>query len=78
MPTHEVNGCQLYYEVRGEGDPLLLLHGGTGIGGDWQHVFTGGDPGGYQTIVPDLRGHGGSTNPSGQFTFRQAADDMFV
>jgi pimeloyl-ACP methyl ester carboxylesterase len=78
MPTHEVNGCQLYYEVRGEGDPLLLLHGGTGIGGDWQHVFTAGNPGGYQTIVPDLRGHGRSTNPSGQFTFRQAADDMFA
>src|SRR5438445_10047281 len=56
--TIDVNGFQLYYEERGDGDPLLLLHGGTGIGGDWQHVFTSGDPGGYRLIVPDLRGHG--------------------
>jgi pimeloyl-ACP methyl ester carboxylesterase len=40
MPTHEINGCTIYYEVRGEGEPLLLLHGGSGIGGDWRHVFT--------------------------------------
>jgi len=78
MPTHDVNGCQIYYEARGEGDPLLLLHGGSGIGADWQHVFTAGDPAGYRMIVPDLRGHGRSTNPSGQFTFRQMAKDMFA
>lgn len=73
-----VNGFELHYEVRGSGEPLLLLHGGTGIGSDWQLVFTGGDPDGFRVIVPDLRGHGGSTNPSGAFTFRQAALDMFA
>ena len=26
----EVNGVNYYYEVRGEGEPLLLLHGGLG------------------------------------------------
>jgi pimeloyl-ACP methyl ester carboxylesterase len=78
MPTHEVNGCQIYYEARGDGEPLLLLHGGSGIGGDWQHVFTSGDPAGYLMIVPDLRGLGRSTNPAGQFTFRQTAKDMFA
>ena len=76
MPTIVVNGFDLYYEDRGEGDPLLLLHGGTGIGRDWQHVFTSGDPGGYRLIVPDLRGHGRSTNPSGRFTFREIATDI--
>jgi pimeloyl-ACP methyl ester carboxylesterase len=73
-----VNGCQLHYDERGGGEPLLLLHGGTGIGGDWKLVFTGGDPDGFRLIVPDLRGHGRSTNPSLIFTFRQAADDMFA
>jgi pimeloyl-ACP methyl ester carboxylesterase len=76
--TIDVNLCQLYYEERGDGEPLLLLHGGTGIGADWTLVFTGGDPVGFRVIVPDLRGHGRSTNPSRAFTFRQAAQDMFA
>jgi pimeloyl-ACP methyl ester carboxylesterase len=73
----DVNGCQLHYEVRGDGQPLLLLHGGLGAGADWQHVFPD-DPLGFRVIVPDMRGHGRSTNPSGQFTFRQAALDVLA
>jgi pimeloyl-ACP methyl ester carboxylesterase len=76
--TIDVNGFQLYFEQRGDGEPLLLLHGGTGIGADWTLVFTGGEPDGFRVIVPDLRGHGRSTNPSRAFTFRQAAKDMFA
>ncbi len=76
--TVDVNGFRMYYEERGDGEPLLLLHGGTGIAADWQHVFTGGDPAGFRLIVPDLRGHGRSTNPSRTFTFRQAARDVFA
>jgi len=75
MPHVDANGFAMYFEVRGEGEPLLLLHGGTGIGADWRHVFPA-DPHGYQVVVPDLRGHGRSTNPSKQFTFRQCARDV--
>jgi pimeloyl-ACP methyl ester carboxylesterase len=74
----EVNGFQMSYEERSSGEPLLLLHGGTGIGADWNLVFTAGDPAGFRFIVPDLRGHGRSTNPSRVFTFRQAAADVFA
>ena len=74
----DVNGFQLHYDDRGDGEPLLLLHGGTGIGADWQHVFTAGDSPGFRVIVPDLRGHGRSTNPAGIFTFGQVARDMFA
>jgi pimeloyl-ACP methyl ester carboxylesterase len=77
MPTMAVNGVELYYELRGEGEPLLLLHGGMGIGDDWRHVFPA-DPSGYRVIVPDLRGHGRSTNPGGAFTFRQCARDALA
>src|SRR5947209_8041220 len=78
MPDIDVNGCSLHYDDRGAGAPLLLLHGGTGIGAHWQQVFTAGDPDNFRVIVPDLRGHGRSTNPSGAFTFRQSARDMFA
>ena len=74
----DVNGFQMYLDQRGDGEPLLLLHGGTGIGADWRLVFTAGDPGGFRVIVPDLRGHGRSTNPSRAFTFRQAAADVLA
>jgi pimeloyl-ACP methyl ester carboxylesterase len=75
MATADINGFEMYYEDRGDGEPLLLLHGGTGIGADWRHVFPA-DPDGYRVVVPDLRGHGRSTNPSKQFTFRQCARDV--
>jgi pimeloyl-ACP methyl ester carboxylesterase len=75
MPTIATNGFDMYYEDRGSGEPLVLLHGGMGIGADWRHVFSS-DPEGYRVIVPDLRGHGRSTNPSGVFTFRQCAQDV--
>jgi pimeloyl-ACP methyl ester carboxylesterase len=70
-----LNGFQMYYEVRGTGEPLLLLHGGLGIGSDWLHVFPS-DPAGYRMIVPDLRGHGRSTSAPGEFTFRRCAEDV--
>ena len=67
----------MYVDDRGDGEPLLLLHGGMGIGSDWRHVFPS-DPTGYRMIVPDLRGHGRSTNPDRTFTFRQCAGDVLA
>lgn len=64
-----------HYEIRGEGEPLL--HGFTGTGADWQHIFKE-PPAGFKLVIPDLRGHGRSANPSTTFTFRQSALDNFT
>jgi pimeloyl-ACP methyl ester carboxylesterase len=77
--TASINEMEMYYEVRGDGPPLILLHGFTGAGSDWRYVFDLDDLAKtYRLIVPDMRGHGGSTNPSNEFTHRQSALDMFA
>ncbi|MBX4931504.1 alpha/beta fold hydrolase [Rhizobium bangladeshense] len=52
-----VNGIDYYYEIRGEGEPLLLLHGGLGqieMFKPVMPVFTDH----RQVIAVDLQGHG--------------------
>jgi len=73
--TTASDGAELYFEESGEGAPLLLLHGFTGVGADWAHVFQAANLRGYRRIVPDARGHGRSTNP-GEFGFRRCARDV--
>ncbi|HYL99120.1 MAG TPA: alpha/beta hydrolase [Blastocatellia bacterium] len=75
--TIRINGFEMYFEIIGEGSPLLLLHGGTGIGANWQLIFPSPPPG-FKLIVPDLRGHGRSTNPAQNITFRQSALDVLA
>jgi len=70
-----INGVDLHYETIGEGEPLLWLHGFMGSGTDWTYIFKE-PPAGFQLIAPDLRGHGASTNPSNEFSFREAAHDV--
>ena len=72
-----VNGIEMYVEIRGTGDPLVLLHGFGGCGKAWAPVADS-LAARYQLIVPDLRGHGRSTNPSGSFTHRQSALDVYA
>jgi pimeloyl-ACP methyl ester carboxylesterase len=72
-----MNGMDLFYEVEGAGEPLLWLHGGMGVGTDWQYIFSGPPPG-YQLIAPDQRGHGRSTGARATYSFQQAARDAFA
>lgn len=73
--TLSINGFDMYYEIHGEGLPLILLHGFTGSGAGLVQGFKQLSEK-YKLIIPDLRGHGRSTNPSKQFTFRQAGLDV--
>jgi pimeloyl-ACP methyl ester carboxylesterase len=74
--TASVNGAELYYETRGRGEPLLLLHGMGGCAQDWKHAARDSLAREYRLIAVDLRGHGHSTNPAGTLTHRQCALDV--
>lgn len=77
--TTSINGMDMYYEDRGQGEPLLLLHGFFGSHRDFAHLFDLDDLGRtYRLIVPDLRGHGRSRNPLPASTHRQGALDVLA
>lgn len=73
--TIRINDIDMYYEIHGNGIPLLLLHGFTGSGAALIELFND-VTNEYQLIIPDIRGHGRSTNPSKVFAHRQAALDI--
>lgn len=75
--TIALEGILMYYETHGHGDPLLLLHGFGGSGRVW-NPYISDLTNHYRVIVPDLRGHGRSTNPLDEFTHRQSARDISV
>jgi pimeloyl-ACP methyl ester carboxylesterase len=75
--TLPINGMKMHYRTLGEGPPLVLLHYYGACGAMWQpHLEALSRQ--YKLIVPDMRGHGNSTNPSGEFTHRQSARDVFA
>jgi pimeloyl-ACP methyl ester carboxylesterase len=53
-----VKGVNYHYEIRGQGEPLLLLHGGLMSGDLFAPVVPTLTAGGRQVITIDLQGHG--------------------
>ncbi|MEP7358414.1 MAG: alpha/beta hydrolase [Anaerolineales bacterium] len=75
MPSIPANGLIIHYTEHGSGQPLVLLHTGTATGQMWERQLPALQAH-FRVIVPDLRAHGGTDNPSGQFTYRLLADDV--
>lgn len=74
MATLRIDGFDLYYEVHGEGYPLVLAHGVGGNHGSWFNQIPA-FAGRYRTIVFDHRGFGNSRDaPSGPGRSRFVAD----
>jgi 3-oxoadipate enol-lactonase len=66
----DVNGARLYYEVGGEGHPLLLLHAGIADSRMWDDQFSVFAQH-YNVIRYDFRGFGKSAMPPGLFSSHQ-------
>ncbi len=70
-----VNGIQLYYATVGQGEPVVLLHGGLANSDYWgQQVAALAKH--HKVIVVDSRGHGRSTRDSRPYSYDLMSDDV--
>ena len=73
----EVNGTRLFYAQFGQGEPVLLLHGGMGNSNYWGYQIEALAKTNLVTVV-DTRGHGRSPVTSGTFGYEVFADDTIA
>ena len=74
MPTMQVNDIQMYYEMRGEGEPLVLIVGlGTDIS-EWDTIVSGLAQK-YQVLAFDNRGAGRTDKPDILYSIETMAAD---
>ena len=74
MPFADRNGCRIYWEESGAGDPLLLIMG-LGYSLEMWHRTRPAMAKHYRTIVFDNRGAGKSEVPAGPYAIAQMAED---
>jgi pimeloyl-ACP methyl ester carboxylesterase len=68
--TAEVNGAKFYYEVMGEGEPLVLVHAGIADSRMWEGQITAlADR--YKVIRYDMRGFGRTQIVEGPFSHHE-------
>jgi pimeloyl-ACP methyl ester carboxylesterase len=71
-----LNGVDYHYEVRGKGDPVLLLHGGLMQAEMFAPVLPAFAAAGRQVIAVDLQGHGRTTLGERPIRCEAIADDL--
>lgn len=74
MPKTHANGIDIYYEIQGAGDPLVLI-AGLGYSSWMWHKMIPGLAQHFQVIAFDNRGVGESDKPAGPYTAQMLADD---
>jgi pimeloyl-ACP methyl ester carboxylesterase len=74
MPKIQVNDISLFYEIQGEGEPLLLIYGLAGRGKGFLYQ-TPELSKRFRTITFDNRGVGESDQPEEPYSIAQMADD---
>jgi 3-oxoadipate enol-lactonase len=78
MPTITANDSELYYERRGEGEPLLMIMGMSGHTLHWGEPFLAALERDFELILYDHRGVGRSAATEAPFTIAHLADDALA
>jgi len=75
MPTKHVNGIEIYYEIQGNGEPVLLVPPNWWPCATWNVGVVPVLSKRFRTIIYDGRGTGRSENPAHGYTVKQFAAD---
>ena len=74
MTKMQLDDIEIYYQVEGQGAPLLFLHGLGSSSAGWQYQRESFSKD-YQVILVDVRGHGRSDKPPGPYSIAMFAAD---
>jgi 3-oxoadipate enol-lactonase len=75
MPVSRVNGINIYYEIHGDGEPVIFGNGVFSNTLGWvNQVSTFSKE--YQVILYDMRGQGQSDKPKEPYSFELHAEDQ--
>ncbi|QDZ11672.1 alpha/beta fold hydrolase [Devosia ginsengisoli] len=74
--THD--GADIWYVSIGQGQPVILLHGGLGHSGNWSHQAAALVAAGYRAVLVDSRGHGRSTRDGKPYSYDLMAGDVLT
>jgi pimeloyl-ACP methyl ester carboxylesterase len=78
MPKVKVNDIEMYYEVHGEGTPLLMIMGYGSSSEDWEPEVINKLSKKHQVITYDNRGTGRSSIPDIEYTIQDMAQDSLL
>jgi pimeloyl-ACP methyl ester carboxylesterase len=79
MPTAELATVRMWYDERGHGDPLVLLHpGGAGVDSRALTPATEAQSQRFHVYTPEQRGHGRTPDVPGPITFELMAQDTIA
>jgi pimeloyl-ACP methyl ester carboxylesterase len=71
-----VNGLKMYYEIHGQGDPVILLHGAfMTITNNWTEMIAQLSKS-RQVIAVEMQGHGRTADINRDFSSENLADDI--
>ncbi len=73
-----VDGVRLAYRDRGDGDPVVFVHGTPSYSYEWRHVVPAVEAAGHRVITYDLLGYGASERPLDRDTSVAAQTDVLV
>ncbi|MFX1332250.1 MAG: alpha/beta fold hydrolase [Promethearchaeota archaeon] len=80
MPFFDNDGVKIYYEIVGEGPPLIMIHGfAANIEANWKATnWVDVLKDDYELILVDCRGHGKSDKPKDPAQYAEKMNDDIV